>query len=94
MFARQDVSQLQFLERVRKVVNSVPTNYKLEESQEGYEPKTVQDYIFKAANILVRRDKTCNDQSNQCNNNQLIYKEVCNLLVNQWNLKDIKSRCN
>jgi predicted acylesterase/phospholipase RssA len=94
VFARQDVSQLQFLERVRKVVNSVPTNYRLEESQEGYEPKTVQDYIFKAANILVRKDKTCNDRSNQCNNNQLIYKEVCNLLVNQWNLKDIKSRCN
>ena len=92
VFAGQDVSQLQFLERLRKVVNSVPTSYRLEESQEGYEPKTVQDYIFKAAKLLIRKDKVCNDRVNQCDSNQFIYQKVCDLLVNQWNLK-VESEC-
>ncbi len=93
VFARKDVNQLQFLKRVRRVVNSVPTNYKLEESKEGYEPKTVQDYIFKAANVLIRKDKICDARFNQCEKNQLIYKKVCDLLVNQWKLEGVESNC-
>jgi len=92
-FAGQDVNQRQYLDRVRKVVNSVPTSYRLEESQEGYEPKTVQDYIFKAANILIRKDRVSDDRTNRGDNNKFIYQKVCDLLVNQWKLKDMKSHC-
>lgn len=48
--------RLQLLQNVRKVVNSVPTRYKLVET-EGYSPEAVQDYIFKAADMLIREDK-------------------------------------
>lgn len=48
--------RLQFLRRMRKVVNSVATRYKLTETL-GYSPEAVQDYLFKAADILVREDK-------------------------------------
>jgi predicted acylesterase/phospholipase RssA len=92
-FAEQDINQLQSLGRLRKVVNSIPTNYRLEESQEGYEPKTVQNYIFKAANLLIRKDRTCYNRVDQCDYYPFVYEKVCDLLVNQWNLKDIKSSC-
>lgn len=44
---------------LRRVVNATPTRYKLSEV-EGYAPETVQDYLFKAANILIRKDKMLN----------------------------------
>jgi hypothetical protein len=59
----------QMLLNVRKVVNSVPTRYKLE-SVQGYSPETVQDYLFKAANILIREDRLKPG-------GKLIYQEVC-----------------
>jgi hypothetical protein len=94
-FARRDVNRLQFLDRVRRVVNSIPTRYRLEESQEGDTPEAVQDYIFKAAKILVREDKECNRDDNECTDDtvKFTYQKVCDLLVNHWGLKDIESRC-
>jgi len=43
---------------VRKQVNSIPTRYKLVEVN-GYASKSVQDYIFTAARILIHDDKAC-----------------------------------
>lgn len=92
-FARRNVNQLQFLDRVRKVVNSIPTRYRLEESNDGDEPETVQDFIFKAANILVRQDQECNRPDNECAGSRFTYQKVCDLLVNDWKLNDIASQC-
>lgn len=92
-YARREVNKLQFLDRVRKVVNSIPTRYRLEESAEGDEPETVQDYIFKAANILVREDKECKLPGNECKNDKFTYQKVCDLLVKEWKVEEIASRC-
>lgn len=56
----------QLLRNVRKVVT---TRYKLE-SVQGYSPETVQDYLFKAANILVKEDRIQPS-------GKPIYQEVC-----------------
>ncbi|CAG7855934.1 hypothetical protein MCAMS1_00252 [biofilm metagenome] len=88
-YARRDVNKLQYLDRVRTIVNSIPTRYKLVGSKEGDKPETVQDYIFKAANILVRDDIECNQVDNECTENKrahLTYQRVCNILK-KWNLK-------
>jgi len=59
----------QLLHNARRVVNSVPTRYKLD-SVQGYSPETVQDYLFKVANILVKQDRIQPS-------GKLIYREVC-----------------
>lgn len=92
-YARREVNKLQFLDRVRKVVNSIPTRYRLEESTGGDEPETVQDYIFKAANILVKEDKECKLPGNECKNDKFTYQKVCDLLVNKWKVKELASSC-
>ncbi len=88
-YARRNVNKLQYLDRLRKVVNSIPTRYRLEESNEGDEPETVQDYIFKAAHILVKEDRECNRRDNECNganDAKLTYQKVCDLLKG-WGLR-------
>jgi len=92
-YARREVNKLQFLDRVRKVVNSIPTRYRLEESAEGDQPETVQNYIFKAAKILVKEDKECNRPGNECKSDKFTYQKVCDLLVNKWKVKELASRC-
>jgi len=92
-YARRKVNRLQFLDRARRIVNAIPTRYRLEESQEGDNTEEVQDYIFKAANILVREDKECYRSDNECAGHKFTYQKVCDLLVNDWGLKDITSRC-
>jgi hypothetical protein len=88
-YARRDINKLQSLDRVRKVVNSIPTRYKLARSNQGDKPATVQDYIFKAAHILVKEDMECNREDNECTDDKhanLTYQRVCNILK-KWKIK-------
>jgi len=55
------------LRDVRKLVNGIPTRYKLT-TVNGYSPESVQDYIFTAAKTLIRDDKI---------ESTLILKKVC-----------------
>lgn len=74
-----DIDKLQQLYRIRDVVNAIPTKYQLVETQ-GYSPESVQDYIFKAARILVKQDKYQNTNSQVFpgnTNGELIYKKIC-----------------
>ncbi|MGR9108331.1 MAG: hypothetical protein ACU843_15530, partial [Gammaproteobacteria bacterium] len=52
----EEPDELRQLRQIRKVANETPTRYKLPEVF-GYSPDSVQDYLFKAANILVRNDR-------------------------------------
>lgn len=92
-YARRNINKLQFLDRVRKAANSIPTRYQLSESQDGDSPETVQDFLFKAAEILVRQDKECNQSDNECKNDKFTYQKVCDLLVRDWKLNDIAAKC-
>jgi hypothetical protein len=56
--------------------------FRLEKSKEGDKPETVQDYIFKAANMLVREDKMLVSKEDT----KFIYQIVCSLLVEEWRL--------
>jgi predicted acylesterase/phospholipase RssA len=86
-YARRDINKLQYLDRIRKTVNAIPTRYRLEESKNGDSPEEVQDYIFKAANILIKEDKECYRADNECTkaNAAFTYQRVCNL-VKAWGL--------
>jgi predicted acylesterase/phospholipase RssA len=93
-YARRNVNKLQFLDRVRKIVNSIPTRYQLESTEDGNNQSTIQDYIFKAANILIKEDKECNNPDNECTNalgrDKLTYQKVCDL-VTDWGLNVTKT---
>jgi predicted acylesterase/phospholipase RssA len=87
-YARRNINKLQYLDRVRKIVNSIPTRYKLVGSMQGDKPSTVQDYIFKAANMLVKEDIECNREDNECIKNKranMTYQRVCDFLKG-WRL--------
>lgn len=75
---------IDLLRNVRKVVTGTPTRYKLTEVQ-GYSPETVQDYLFKAANILVKNDKVKDEYGNEV----FIFQDVCKKMT-VLGLKDLK----
>jgi hypothetical protein len=72
----EEPDQLRLLRQIRKVVNGTPTRYKLAEVQ-GYSPESVQDYLFKAANILIREDKI-----NIQGSDKPIFQDVCERMEN------------
>ncbi len=74
---RNELNRLQLLYRIRRIVNLIPTRYQLVET-EGYKPETVQDYLFKAANILIRDDKTGkNNEDGEGSDSEFVYKKIC-----------------
>ncbi|WP_411725293.1 patatin-like phospholipase family protein [Methyloglobulus sp.] len=80
----EEPDQLRLLRQIRKVVNGTPTRYKLTEVQ-GYSPESVQDYLFKAANILVKNDNIEDKDGNPV----LIYKDVCKKMT-VFGFKDLQ----
>lgn len=68
----EETDQFRHLLQLRKVVNGTPTRYKLTEVQ-GYSPESVQDYLFKAANILVKNDKIKDEYGNEV----FIFQDIC-----------------
>lgn len=70
--------------QLRHVVNATPTRYKLT-GVESYSPESVQDYLFKAANLLIR-----NDQFKKADNtSQYIIKDVVERM--RVYLKEVKT---
>ncbi|NOT84272.1 MAG: patatin-like phospholipase family protein [Methylococcaceae bacterium] len=80
----QETDDYRHLLQLRHVVNATPTRYKLT-GVESYSPESVQDYLFKAANLLIK-----NDQFKKADNtSQFIFKDVIERM--RIYLKNIKS---
>lgn len=82
VIADKETDEYRQMLQLREVVNATPTRYKLT-GVKGYSPESVQDYLFKAANILIKKDKIQGTD-------KFIFQEVCEQMGTY--LKDLK--CN
>jgi NTE family protein len=80
----EEPDQLRLLRQIRRVVNGIPTRYKLTEVH-GYSPESAQDYLFKTANILLRKDKIKGKNGNEV----FIIEDVCKKMTD-FGFKDLQ----
>ncbi len=82
VIAEKETDEYRQMLQLREVVNATPTRYKLS-GVKGYSPESVQDYLFKAANILIKKDKIKGTD-------KFIFQDVCEQMGAY--LKDLKCK--